>query len=116
MYSIGQIFKENELPHDLAGFCNESQYSDNPCYIKEIEPLDGVRRFQIERNEEPTQEELNQMRIAELERYLSLSDWYVVRYTETGVEIPGDVRQQRQSAREEISSLREQINNENEER
>lgn len=112
-FYINQIF-ENEYPLEAADFCNESQGSETPCYIKEIEPVDGVRRFQIVRNEEPTESEITQNRIIELESYLSSTDWYAVRFAETGVEIPEDVKQQRQSAREEISRLREQIEKENE--
>ena len=107
-YYIDQIF-ENEYPPEAADFCNNSQGSEAPCYIKEIEQLDGKRRFQIVRNEEPTESEMIQKRIMELESYLSSTDWYAVRYAETGVEIHQDVRSQRQFAREEISSLREQI-------
>ena len=62
----------------------------------------------------PTESEIAQNRIMELESYLSSTDWYAVRYSETGAEIPSDVRKQRQSAREEISSLRTQIEKENE--
>ena len=105
-FYIGQIFEE-EYPPEAANFCNNSQNTENPCYIKEIEPLDGKRRFQIVQNEQPTEQEINQQRIRELECYLASTDWYAVRYAETGVEIPQDVRSQRQSAREEISRLRE---------
>lgn len=107
-FYINQIF-ENKYPPEAADFCNNSQCAENPCYIKEIEPLDGKRRFQIVRNEEPTESEIVQNRIMGLESYLSSTDWYAVRYAETGVEIPEDVKQQRQSAREEISRLREEL-------
>ncbi len=107
-YYIDQIF-ENEYPPEAADFCNNSQGSETPCYIKEIEQLDGKRRFQIVRNEEPTESEMIQKRIMELESYLSSTDWYAVRFAETGVEIPAEIRQQRQSAREEISKLREEL-------
>ena len=38
---IGQIF-ENTYPIEVAEWCNA-----NTCYIEEIEPIDGVRRFEI---------------------------------------------------------------------
>lgn len=107
-FNINQIF-ENEYPPEAADFCNTSQKTDNPCYIKEIEPVDGVRRFQIVANDKQTELELKQRRIMDLESYISSTDWYAVRYAETGVEIPPDVRSQRQSAREEISRLREDL-------
>ena len=46
-------------------------------------------------------------RIAELQNYLNATDWYAVRFAETGVEIPGEIKAERQSAREEISRLRD---------
>ena len=38
---LGQIFK-NTYPIEAAEWCNA-----NNCYIEEIEPIDGVRRFEI---------------------------------------------------------------------
>lgn len=110
-FYINQIF-ENKYPPEAAYFCNTSQKTDNPCYIKEIEPLDGVRRFRIVRNEEATESEIVLNRIMELESYLTSTDWYTVRFAETSIEIPADIREQRQSAREEISRLREELESE----
>jgi hypothetical protein len=116
-----QIF-EQEYPPEAADFCNNSQLTENRFYIAEIDPVtrdeqddDGnttektIRRFQIVRNPEPTTNELNEQRINELETYLNTTDWYAVRYAETGVEIPVDIKTARQAAREEISALREQV-------
>lgn len=55
---------------------------------------------------EPTERELKEARISELQAYLDETDWYAVRLAETGVAIPEDVAAARQSAREEISRLR----------
>lgn len=55
---------------------------------------------------EKPQSLINQERINELQAYLKSTDWYAVRYAETGVAIPEDVASQRASAREEISTLR----------
>lgn len=46
-------------------------------------------------------------RIIELQNYLAATDWYAVRFAETGVEIPDEIKAERQSAREEISRLRD---------
>lgn len=62
--------------------------------------------YEVEAIPEPTQEELNQERINELQAYLTSTDWYAVRMAETGVAIPEDVASQRASARDEISTLR----------
>lgn len=49
---------------------------------------------------------LYEEKISTLEKYLSDTDWYVSRYSETLKAIPEDVTAQRASAREEISALR----------
>lgn len=107
---------------EAADFCNESQSTENRFHIAEIDSItrdeqdeEGnataktIRRFQIVRNPEPTTNELNEWRISELESYLNSTDWYAVRYAETGVEIPVDIKTARQAARDEISALREQL-------
>ena len=59
---------------------------------------------------EPSLKEQTETRIIQLENYLTSTDWYVVRYQETGTPEPEDIRIQRASAREEISNLRELLN------
>ena len=116
-----QIF-EQEYPTEAADFCNNSQLTENRFHIAEIDSItrdeqdeEGnataktIRRFQIVRNPEPTTNELIELRISELESYLNSTDWYAVRYAETGVEIPVDIKTARRAAREEISALREQL-------
>ena len=58
---------------------------------------------------EPTEEERKALRIVELQNFLNATDWYVVRFAETGVEIPVEIKAERQSAREEISLLRDKV-------
>lgn len=99
-FVINQIF-ESDYPSEAARWCNE-----NGAYIDELAPVDGVRRFQIVAVPAPTEAELAKARIAELQAYLAETDWYVVRYADTGEAIPEDVKAKRQAAREEISNLR----------
>ena len=54
----------------------------------------------------PTEEERIRQRVAELERYLSQTDWYAIRFADTGEAIPTEIKQKRQDARDEISALR----------
>jgi biopolymer transport protein ExbD len=56
---IGQVF-EGKYPPEAAVFCNE-----NGAYITEIDPVDGIRRFQIVAVPEPTEEELAEQALAE---------------------------------------------------
>ena len=55
---------------------------------------------------EKPQSVINAERIAELQNYLTTTDWYAVRFAETGVAVPDEIKVKRQSAREEISRLR----------
>lgn len=57
----------------------------------------------------PTEEEVNKQRLNELESYLTETDWYAIRYADTGVEIPAEIKTKRQQAREEISQIRESL-------
>lgn len=107
-FYINQIF-ENIYPPEAADFCNQSQGGDTPCYIKELEPNGNVRRFQIVENDQQSEEEIKNRKKIELESYLSDTDWYAVRYAETGVAVPEDIKNKRQSAREELSRLREEL-------
>lgn len=50
-FYIGQIFK-NEYPPEAAEWVN-----NNNCYIDEIDPLNGIRRFEIFEVQEPTPEQ-----------------------------------------------------------
>lgn len=95
---IGSVYAETAI------WCNE-----NRAMLEEIEPENGKRRFQVKIAPKPTELELRTERIVELLNYLTSTDWYAVRFAETGVEIPEDVKAERQAAREEISRLREEF-------
>jgi len=60
---------------------------------------------------EPTEKEKSEQRINELENYLRNTDWYAIRFADTEEPIPADIKTNRQAAREEISKLRELLNN-----
>ena len=60
---------------------------------------------------EKSQSVINAERIAELQSRLNATDWYAVRYAETGVEVPAEIKAERQAAREEISRLRDDNDN-----
>lgn len=83
---------------DLAVYCNDNGMiiEDKGGYLESVLPP------------EPTVEELKQARISELQQYLSETDWYAIRESETGVDIPAEVKKARADARAEISSLRDE--------
>ena len=65
MYNLGEIFYLDKEYSARAKFCNENGY-----VIKEIEPDEKGRRFQIQEIPKPTQKELNQ------QEYYELKDWF----------------------------------------
>lgn len=73
LYQIGQIF-EGDYPPEAAVFFNDS----GKAYIKEIEPVEGVRRFQIVAVPEPTNEEVAEQVRAERDRRIAETDWYMM--------------------------------------
>ena len=56
----------------------------------------------------PSEEAVAHRRIKELEGFLQSTDWYAIRFADTGEEIPVDIKKQRQDARDEISRLKEE--------
>ena len=67
------------------------------AYYKEGQTPEKPRAIIIE-------EELN-----EQQKILSSTDWYAIRYADSGVEIPADIKAKRQAAREKIDELRAEI-------
>ena len=84
----------------VAEWCNENQK-----YTIE----DMGEYYAVVKIPEPTEEEIKQARISELESYLLSTDWYAIRESETGIDIPADVKQARADARAEISRLRTEL-------
>ena len=93
-FYIGQTF-ENDYPMEAAVWCN-----DNEATI--IRNEEGFYEIIDLKAQTPSVEE----QMLEYQLYLDDTDWYVVRYSETGVEIPEEIRQKRQEARNKINELR----------
>lgn len=72
-FEIGQIFEEM-YPPEVAIWCNERQ----DCYIDEIEQIGCVRRFQIVKATEPTDEELSTQARTERDRKIAKTDYYMM--------------------------------------
>lgn len=58
---------------------------------------------------EPTDKEKANARISELEHFLDETDWYAIRFADTGEPIPAEIKTKRQEARKEISELRGKV-------
>lgn len=54
----------------------------------------------------PSEEEVKEREINELQEYLNSTDWYAIRYADTGEPIPSDIKLKRSDARKRISELR----------
>lgn len=72
-FEIGQIF-EGEYPPEAAVFCN----SHGDCYIEEIEPQNGILRFQIVEVPAPTLDELESQVRAERNMKITETDYYMM--------------------------------------
>ncbi len=107
-FYIGQIFEEI-YPEEVADFCNDSQGTENACHITELKQINGKRMFKIIPNEQPSKEEMKRNEIQKYKSYLNDTDWYVYRFVDTGKQIPIDIKQKRQEARENISKLRKEL-------
>lgn len=59
---------------------------------------------------QPSEKEILENEINQLEFYLKSTDWYAIRFADTGIEIPEEIKQKRQEARLKISNLREKLN------
>ena len=50
----------------------------------------------------PTSQQIQEQKNGEARKYLASTDWYVIRFADTGIEIPADIKLKRQQARDSI--------------
>ena len=104
----GMVIEGSGTPFWLPGDSWESP----PRYMIELGALpQDAMTVRPQKPVEVAERERIQARIDELQTYLVETDWYVIRYADTGVAIPVDVRADRQEARVEIETLREELEN-----
>lgn len=97
---VEAVLAEGYLPYEPAKYP-----TDGKVYNTSYAVLDGKIVTVYEEDVEGSK----QSRTFELERYLAETDWYAIRESETGVDIPADIKQARADARIEISTLRGDI-------
>lgn len=85
------------------------KYSITPIKYEFFQKSENLQFVDIGLRSEPPLAEMINIRIDELKAYLNSTDWYVIRYADTGQAIPVDVRVDRQEARAEIDALREEL-------
>lgn len=102
----GVIIEGSGTPYWLAG----DTWETPARYLTAPGPLpSGAVTLRPEKSVDIVERERIEARIAELQAYLNSTDWYVIRYADTGQAIPVDVRADRQEARAEIDALREEL-------
>lgn len=107
MKKFAKIINEETKAAVVGLGTNESFYRSEGMTETEVEKgYDGNWYLEGFAPEKP-QSVIDAERIAELQNYLAETDWYAVRFAETGVEVPAEIKAERQEAREEISRLRE---------
>lgn len=94
-FEIGQIF-EGEYPPEAAMFCN----SRGDCYIEEIEPQNGILRFQIVAVPAPTLDELESQVRAERDMKITETDYYMMPDYPADPETLEDVKNYRKALRD----------------
>lgn len=108
--------------HDGKGHCEWTDRGNSviTSYDEEVQPYVAAWEAEYTRLQAQEQAEQAPERVAEREcrvalqeqlTYLSDTDWYVVRYEETGVAIPAEVTAARAAARTAIDELRAQLDN-----
>lgn len=99
---------DEETKKCIVGVGTDSTYyiSEGMSEMEVEQAYDGFYYLKGYAPEKP-QRVIDAERIDELQKYLDETDWYAVRFAETGVEIPDEIKAERQAAREEISRLRD---------
>lgn len=106
MKKFAKIINEETKAVVVGMGTNESFYRSEGMTETDVEQgFDGAWYVAGFAPEKP-QSVIDAERIAELQNYLTATDWYAVRFAETGVAIHDAVKAERQAAREEISRLR----------
>lgn len=93
-----------EIPDPVA----PEDYSDETYYRTEQDtaPYVVFTRKPDEQIARATQGKINQRAL----QYLASTDWYVVRFSETGTPVPDEIKVARQAARDSIVKVEEGIN------
>lgn len=95
----------SETQQDWATFeIDELPEEDLSCYYVK----NGKLKFEKEKKEKLKKVDDDEKLKQSLIQYLKDTDWYAIRFIETGKEIPSDIAKQRQTARDKLSVLEEE--------
>ena len=119
-YPNGALYVGAEFKPSLSFEYESFQYSEVFEQVQDYVETDGVKSAMTEEqaNEikaiasewvqplgqegNPTEEQIQEQKNAEARQYLLSTDWYVIRLQETGEEIPQEILDLRQQARDSI--------------
>jgi len=100
---------DNPAPNTFTKYREAAQW----CNANKARMVDCGDYYEVQALPEPTKEEERraelERRLSELQEYLRSTDWYAIRFADSGVEIPAGVKQARQEARDEIDTLRAEL-------
>lgn len=95
----------SETQQDWATFeIDELPEDDLSCYYVK----NGKLVFEKEKKEKLKNADDNEKLKQSLIQYLKDTDWYAIRYMETGKAIPSDIAKQRQTIRDKLSALEDE--------
>lgn len=94
----------SETEQSWANFFVSEVPEDLNCYIVK----NGVLVYQEDIKKKLKCADDNEKLKQNLIQYLKDTDWYAIRFIETGKEIPSDIAKQRQTARDKLSALEEE--------
>jgi len=100
---------DNPAPNTYTKYREAAQW----CNDHGAQMVDCGAYYEVQTIAVPTEEDARRSeiatRLAELQDYLRSTDWYAVRFADSGVEMPASVKQARQEARDEIDTLRAEL-------
>ena len=106
MLKFAKIINDETKQCDVGSGTNIEFYRSIGMIETEVEKGWDGQYYLVGHAPEKPQNIINSEQITELQNYLNNTDWFAVRFAETGVPVPDDIKAARQSAREEISRLR----------
>ena len=94
----------SETQQDWASFEVDEIPEDLDCYLVK----NGKLYYQKDKKEKLKKIDVDDKLKQSLIQYLKNTDWYAIRFIETGKAIPDDIAKERQTARDKLSALEEE--------
>ncbi len=109
VYSLSAECTFKQPLKEKKGYINVFNVEKDEWEYKELPKEKTQEELQKEWEDSLTEEQKINIKISKLQSQLNSTDWYVTRYSETGKEIPQNIRDERESLRNEISKLKDSL-------